>query len=226
MKQVAPKLFVGSEADFAELDQFGTEWAIVHAARDPYHRKLLGYTGRGAPSDHPEYLFAQRGKRLYLNLIDGPDPKYVNATMIDKAMAFIDAQLAELADKPESLFLGCNQGNSRAPTLAMLYLAPSLPEDFDEALVRFKGLYPDHAPAEGIKGFARIHWRRYRNRKGTGAPQVADDTDWAVDKAQEVWQAFCETLKSDPTDARDRLIHAISSALRDAANGKAPTLDS
>src|SRR5262245_29122461 len=136
MKEVAPKLWVGNQADAEQLDQFGSDWAIVFSAKEPWHRELLGYKTRGAPTDHAEYLWGVRGKRLYLNLIDAPDPKYVNRSMMDAAVAFIGNQLAILdPDKPEAVGIFCNQGQSRAPTLAMLYLAPSLPEDFERALV-------------------------------------------------------------------------------------------
>src|SRR5438552_1246138 len=98
MKQIADRLFVGSQADFEGLDAFGTEWPIVFLSKDPWHRNLLGYKGPACDPNHPEYLFARRDKRLYLNLVDAPDPKYFNKLAIDTALAFVDEQLGKLKD--------------------------------------------------------------------------------------------------------------------------------
>lgn len=211
MLEVAPKLWIGSQADFDELDQFDTQWAIVHAARDPYHRQALGYTGRGAPKDDPEYLWAKRGKRLILNLIDGDDPKYVGKPLIDAAIRHIEESLAA----GEFVLVNCNKGCSRAPTIAMLYLAPTLPQDFEEAVAKFTEIYPTFAPAKGMREFARIHWSAYRNRKS------ADPGDKNLDTAREIWCQFCDDLKCDPSTAQAKLIAAIQSALRTAAEPNA-----
>lgn len=214
MKEIAPKLWVGADADFKELDQFGTEWAIVHAAKFPYHRDFVGYTTPAAP-EGPYRLLMRKGKRLALNLIDGPDPKYVTKSMIDTAMAFIDEQLAAL-EGADQLLIHCNQGRSRAPTLGMLYLAPSLPESFEEAEAKYREIYPDYAPANGIREFARIHWRSYRNRKATGATQKPETGDLELDKARELYERFADQTKSAPDKAVANLISSIACALKDA----------
>lgn len=211
MIEVASKLWVGTQADFDELDQFDTQWAIVHAAKEPFHRQALGYTGRAAPSDHPEYLWAKRGKRLILNLIDGDDPKYVGKPLIDAAIRHIEESLAA----GEFALVNCNKGCSRAPTIAMLYLAPTLPQDFEEAVAKFTEIYPTFAPAKGMREFARIHWSAYRNRK----PQ--ETTDKTLDVAEEIWSGFVNALKSDPTNAKAQLIASIQSALRKASEPNA-----
>lgn len=167
MKEISPKLWIGSQADFEQLDQFGTEWAIVHACKEPHHRLALGYSGRGAPADDPEYLVAERGNRVMLNLIDAHDAKFVHKAMIDAAVKHIETHLA----KDAFCMVHCNQGHSRSPTIGMLYLAPDLPEDFDEALAKFRVIYPDHNPATGMLQFARQNWEAYRNRR---ANQVSE----------------------------------------------------
>lgn len=76
MIEVYPNLFVGDEADYRiVLNMSG--WFIVHACKEPFHRQALGYAGRGAPKDHPEYLVAERDGRLILNLVDAPNPAYI-----------------------------------------------------------------------------------------------------------------------------------------------------
>jgi len=116
MIEVSPNLFVGSAADyeFKVRDQAG--WCVVHACKEPYHRQALGYSGRAAPSSHPEYLVARRGDRLILNFVDASDPKYVPRELVDAALEFMHARLAE----DSRVLVHCNQGESRAPTLALL----------------------------------------------------------------------------------------------------------
>lgn len=50
MIQIHPNLFLGSDAD---ADKAIGAACIVHCAKEPYHRKALGYTGRAAEKSHP-----------------------------------------------------------------------------------------------------------------------------------------------------------------------------
>lgn len=166
MHLIAHKLWVGSKADFDDIDACGTSWHVVHAARDPWHREALGYTGRGAPKDHPEYLWARRGRRLMLNLVDAADPKYIGVELVDEAMRFIDEALGECAPKdcPDAVLICCNQGQSRGPTIGMLYLAPGLSAVFEEAEEAYRLLCPSYAPGDGMRSFAHANWVLYRGR--------------------------------------------------------------
>lgn len=166
MIEIFPGLHVGAASDllFADDGNGGVKpgWFIVSAARDPWHRDALGYTGRGAPKDDPEYLIAERESRLILNLIDGPDPAYVRDEIIVKACDAIDSALAN-GDK---VLLHCNLGMSRAPTIALLWLRfhceatrPFLRMlSFDQALEAMKERYPGYDPAGGMLGYARNLW--------------------------------------------------------------------
>lgn len=157
-------LFVGNQEDEKAITN-PDEWAIIHAAKEPYHREALGYTGRSAPKDHPEYLMAYRPclntlpkNRLILNLVDVEDPKYVHPSIMRAAMWFIDQNAHVLVH--------CNQGASRSPTIAMLYLHSigKLPLIFEAAEAAFKEIYPPYCPGKGMRGFAQAHWEEYRNR--------------------------------------------------------------
>lgn len=162
MIEIAPKLWIGSQDDYVALDQSGGDWAIVHACKEPHHRQALGYTGRAAPNDHPEYLIAVRDHRLMLNLIDVDDPKYVRKEIVDAALAHIRKNLSD----GKNVLCHCNQGASRSPTIGMLYLAASLPEAFDEAVAEFKKThYEPYSPARGVLEFARENWAFYRTPK-------------------------------------------------------------
>lgn len=116
MKEVWPGLYVGDQNDFESVVKFlpsflEGKFAVIHACKEPYHRQLLGYKGRGASKDHPEYLVARRGNRLYLNLIDGDNPDFVPNSAIEAALSFIDESLK----KGNKVLVHCNQGESRSP---------------------------------------------------------------------------------------------------------------
>lgn len=161
MIEIHPNLFIGHQGDYEYRVQGQDGWAVVHACKEPYHRQLLGYTTRGAPKDHPEYFFAERENRLYLNLVDVPNPAFIPKEIIDKAIAFIHEKLAEGL----KVLVHCNQGESRSPGIGFLYLLqrtdvlskPSL----DDALAAFRQIYPAFHPSGGISGFIAEHWKEY-----------------------------------------------------------------
>jgi predicted protein tyrosine phosphatase len=163
MIQVHPSLWIGSAADYESkvitgnaLDRAG--WAVVQAAKDPYHRAALGYTTRNAPKSNPEHLVAQRGNRLILNMIDAAYPAAFNAGAIHQALSFTAKSLATGL----TVLIHCNQGRSRSPSLAMLYLhATTAAYDslsFQQAESRFMATYRAYAPAAGIRTFVANHW--------------------------------------------------------------------
>lgn len=158
MHEIAPRVWVGSQADFMTLGEDADGWAFVHACKEPHHRQALGYAGRAAPKDHPEYLMAIRNHRIMLNIVDVDDPAYIRAEIIDAALAHMRTAVLDGL----SVLCHCNEGKSRGPTIGMLYLAPSLPEDFDEAEQVYTTLVPDYAPRNGVRQFARDNWEKYR----------------------------------------------------------------
>ncbi len=119
MIEVYPNLFVGDQADYDDRVQQQEGWRIVHACKEPYHRQALGYTGRAAPQTHPEYLIARRGHRLILNMVDANDPAYIPKEIMDAALAFIYEGLTS----GDRVLVHCNQGESRSPSIVLLYLA-------------------------------------------------------------------------------------------------------
>lgn len=153
-------LWVGSAVAFDQLHR-PEDWAVIHAAKDPYHRHALRYTGRAAPKDHPEYLFAYRPihskkpNRLILNLVDVENPAYISPEIIAAALGFIDRNLEE-----KDVLLHCNLGRSRSPTIGLLYLRMRglMPAKFEDAEDAFRKMYPQYNPAAGMRGFARAQW--------------------------------------------------------------------
>lgn len=169
MIEVYPQLHVGSSPDVHGVlhDKIG-RWAIVHACKDPWHRQLLGYSGRSAPKEHPEYLYGVRGARMFMNLIDAPTAEYIAPSLIQAALDFIDSHRRD----GYAVLLHCNQGMSRSPTIALLYLAQRTDffegeKNLERCVERFKNAYPTYEPGPGMMGFLRAVW-----------PQVNVPGDW------------------------------------------------
>lgn len=161
MIEVFPRLFVGDEEDYEAVVRRQDGWSVVHACKEPYHRAAIGYSGRAAPKSHPEYLMARRDERLILNLVDAPDPAYIPKEIIDAALEFVESKLRDR----RRVLVHCNEGNSRAPSIAFLYLVSRTDRfaghNLDTALAAFKLLYPSYNPALGVRGFIRAHYDAY-----------------------------------------------------------------
>jgi hypothetical protein len=162
MIEVYQNLFVGSELDEQRVrGQSG--WFFVHACKEPYHREALGYRTQGAPKTHPEYLIARRDDRLILNLVDVADVNFIAPEIVDTAIEAIHSNVAA-----RKVLVHCNQGQSRSPTIAFLYLAKHSDQfrgaDFETASRDFARIYPPFAPARGMAEYARLNWLRYSAR--------------------------------------------------------------
>jgi hypothetical protein len=159
MIEVFPNLHVGSEQDEQRI-RGAPGWFVVHACKEPYHRQALGYSGRAASKDHPEYLIARRPGRLILNLVDVDNVNYIGAEIVDAALTAIHENIGS-----ERILIHCNQGASRSPTIALLYLAQHADTfsglTLDAALAAFRALYPHYNPARGMADYVRINWERY-----------------------------------------------------------------
>lgn len=165
MVEIHSRLFVGTEIDYEARVQLEPGWWVVHACKEPYHRRLLGYSGRGAPKTHPEYLSARRDKRLFLNLVDVDDPSYIAKEIIDAALAFIGEGLKS----GERVLVHCNLGESRSPSIGLLYLAAragALPfTSLIEAEAQYRKVYPHYNPKAGMRGFLLKHWADYTSER-------------------------------------------------------------
>lgn len=154
MKELIRGLWVGDDSDVDKARE--KNWAIVHCAKDgPHsHRSELKYEGQAAPKG-TEYLVAKRGRELYLNLIDPPTDKLVSGEAIDEAIKFAREHL----EKHDHVLLHCNQGNSRAPSIALLLLHSLGKLPTSRAIGTFKKLYPKYQPSDGLKSFVekRLH---------------------------------------------------------------------
>lgn len=160
MIEIAPNVSIGNEFDYEFDVRLREGWSTVHACKEPYHRAALGYTGRACSKDNQEYLIALRGNRLMLNLVDVDNPDWISPIIIDAALAFIDEQLA----LGKQVLVHCNQGQSRAAGIGLLYLAGKKQfcgMTFLQAEKEFTKIYPDYSPAQGVRGFCMGNWDKY-----------------------------------------------------------------
>jgi len=163
MREVYKNLFCGNQNEQLisyNSDPLKEEWAIVHACKEPFHRQFVGYTGRGCPKDNPEYLWAERGNRLALNIVDAPDPKFFAKEMIDKGLDFIGQKLNE----GRKVLAHCNEGMSRSPSICLLYLIKHgiiKGDTLEDCEAEFMKVYPEYNPGAGMRGFVKQNWREY-----------------------------------------------------------------
>ena len=164
MIEIHPNLYIGNEDDYERTVSRESGWCVVHDCKEPYHRRALGYAGRAAPKNHPEYLVARRGDRLILNLVDAPDPAYIPQEIVDTALEFIDTSLRG----GNRVLVHCNEGCSRSPGIGLLYLAKytnQLPvDDFVQTEEVFRSIYPLYSPKSGMRGYMAMNWGWYAGR--------------------------------------------------------------
>lgn len=152
MIEVAKGIFVGSASDFESIRPLLENWSVLHCCKDPYHKELVHYRGNLSPS-HPDYAFKIDGNRMALNLVDMDNytEQYLNfyKNMFENAFQFLE----EHRKMGKEILIHCNLGESRAPTIAMLYLS-SLGffdgQDFSAAFSKFQNIYPFFFPKKNI----------------------------------------------------------------------------
>ena len=162
--EVYHNLYVGDQVDYDSNVSRLTGWAVVHACKEPYHRQALGYVGRGAPKNDPEYLVARRGNRLMLNIVDANDPAFFSKDMINTSLDFIGESLSN----GMKVLVHCNLGESRSPAIALLFMATRLKaistESLQTAESEFTVIYPRYNPNPGLREHLRQHWSDYCSR--------------------------------------------------------------
>ena len=146
-------VFIGSKGDLSQVDD---EWAVVHACKTS-HQQRLGYT---LPiKDSPHYIVFPDGNHLYINWVDEPSGRYFQMETFNEALDFIDERV-----KDKNIFIHCDQGESRGPTLGMVYLAKRtdfLDNDLGKAVQQFRIHYPNYNPS-GILRFVEQNWNEIR----------------------------------------------------------------
>jgi len=137
MREVYKNIFVGKEED-CRIGQ--GDWVVTHACKYQCHRKAVGYTKRISP-DHPNYLSLREGQNLFLNIIDPDEPLFKSPLFIE-TLRFCK----EYIKTDKKILFHCNQGDSRAPSLALLHLSKNLNvisgSSYESASSEYKNLDP------------------------------------------------------------------------------------
>lgn len=157
MVEVYQRVHVGTEADCISAKE---GWSVVHACKSPCHQEAVGYRG-SLPPTHPHYLVLEKSSDLFLNIIDPPSPLFKLETFS------IFLRFAhEHWTRGQHVLIHCNQGESRAPTLAMLLMSKRLKllpsASYQEAASSFMALYPRYKPGRGLQRFLSHNWNNIR----------------------------------------------------------------
>ena len=130
--------------------------AVVHACKSPCHQHAVGYRGNLA-NTHPNYLVLEKENDLFLNIIDPPVPLFMPPLFT----AFLEFSNKHWG-QGKKLLIHCNQGESRAPSLALLFLAKGvsvIPDtSYEAARIDFEKLYPKFNPGKGIETYFSKNW--------------------------------------------------------------------
>lgn len=117
----------------------------------------MGYKNNLKPT-HPHYLIYENENHLVLNMVDMENEllaRYTNPIM-QAAMSFISKSISS-----KKVFIHCNQGKSRSPSVALLYLARNgiiVNDTFENAATDFKKKYPSYQPGLGILMYMKNNW--------------------------------------------------------------------
>ncbi len=109
---------------------------------------------------HPHYLVLDRPNNLYLNMIDPSEPLFMPA-LFSEFLRFARQHWED----GKNLLIHCNRGDSRVPSLALLFLAKVvgvLPdENYAADLEKFVNLYPAYFPGQGIQIYLGKNWGKF-----------------------------------------------------------------
>lgn len=168
MIEIAERIFVageyacsqaGSDFSWDGAPREGLKWAVIHACKSPCHQTAVGYKGNLSKS-HPNYLVLERDNDLFLNMIDPPAPLF-QPPLFTAALQFSDTRWRA----GKAVLFHCNQGRSRAPSLALLHLAKARRaidnSSYAAARREFEGLYEFYAPGNGIERYLTEHWTEF-----------------------------------------------------------------
>jgi len=153
MKEIYERIYIANDFHCMEGND---EWAVVHACKSPCHQAAVGYRGN-LQNTHPNYLVYEKENDLVLNIIDPPVPLF-KMELFEAFLRFAPTHW----DAGKKLLIHCNQGESRAPSLGLVFLAKHIGaitnESYEEAKKEFIGLYPQYRPGRGIQIYLSESW--------------------------------------------------------------------
>lgn len=148
MLEISPDLFIGTIADIGRMPltvNLSSKW---HKAQHP-----------DLNPQHHCYIIHEDPTLLSVNWVDGPaayfDYQGQGVNTCERILDF----LSRHKDQPRLIV--CDQGMSRSPSIAMLYLAKRHYGEaigYDKAYEIIKLLYPTYNPGSGITEFLKNNW--------------------------------------------------------------------
>jgi hypothetical protein len=159
MKQIKDiPLFVGSKEEYITARQRGMKIVCCLNRANGFvsHQSVVGWKGRGCDPTHPHYLFKRDEDAIYLNMIDAEDPRYISHEMVNAALKFIHENIQSGSE----VFVYCSLGESRSPSIALMYLLESkLIEASPDAFRVFKNeYYINYKPKRGNFLYIKRRW--------------------------------------------------------------------
>lgn len=162
MVEVTKGIFTGNDYDYY-LIKDKNDWAVLHCCKDPFHKDFVGYRG-SLSSNHPNYAYYIKGNEMALNLVDldNFNKAYLgfNEEMVEAAFNFLDS----FKNNGKKILIHCNQGESRGPSLCMLYSAKCGAFDyanFEDTVYEFRYIYPNYNPKYNIYCTVRYLWEYF-----------------------------------------------------------------
>lgn len=153
MKNIYNNIWIGNEEDCLNKPE---RIVTVHACKYPCYNSIMGHA-TPVPKHHPNYLSKEIGFDLYLNMIDPRKPIF-ERKIFEEPLYFL--QRFEMVNIP--ILIHCNKGESRAPSLALLYLANTTDllnkNHFEGAQKDFMKIYPNYKPGGGISAYLAGNW--------------------------------------------------------------------
>ena len=158
MVEISDRVFIGSGLSCRSGDN---EWAIVHACKSPCHQNAVGYSG-SLKNTHPNYLVFEQNNDLFLNIIDPSVPMFL-PLLFTSFLKFAD----NFWQAGKKILIHCNQGESRAPSLGLLFLSKCNKiisnESYEKARQEFINLYHSYNPGKGIQIYLSKNWSALNN---------------------------------------------------------------
>lgn len=160
MERLVKTIFVGTDLDCFEKESV---WAVVHACKHPCFERAL-HNGAYCPGPQSKRLSRSWENDLYLNIVDGPMDCFRREVFSD----FLDFATKHF-EAGKKLLIHCNRGRSRAPSLALLFLAQhSFLKDtqtYRAAEQQFLKIHPSFLPGAGIRSFLIQNWDLLREAR-------------------------------------------------------------
>jgi hypothetical protein len=157
VKLLNTNLYIGAMTDLHLINY--QDWAVVHATQTVHYENFGWDRKFNKPNkNHPNYIYYEEGNRLSLNWVDGEAHlfNWSGTETFIKVLNFIDKWI-----QTKKVLIHCDQGQSRSPTLGLLYLAKRaklIPyQSFELARTEFIKIYPHYSPS-GIADYVKHKW--------------------------------------------------------------------